>query len=396
MKLYVFDPDSDLALADNGDNYIPPQSVRRLAEDLALLPVWYAQPGSAVLAASAYNADYLKLMKQLFPIQVDLVTLPELATDYSDVQVMPWGWSRTFRNRMLKAGICEHRLPTFDELEQYRTYASRRQELLFAQLIQSGQDYFRHYLIGDEMFEHLERMYADKVKIECVLKSLWSGSGRGLYWCWNGLTKAALNWGKRELVARDAFVVEPIYDRVENFAMEFYSNGQGRVLFTGYSSFETTSSGVYRSNVLSSDALIESWICCYVTLPDLIRIREQVQQALEKVYASVYVGPIGVDMMVCRKPDMASGYVIHPHVEVNLRMTMGQVARQFYDRFVAPGHEGRFYIETYESPRVLQECRAQNICQSPLVVKKGRLVSGCLELVPVTPKSCSRAYVVVY
>ena len=36
-----------------------PATIRRMAEDLALLPIWYAQPGSGVLASSAYNADYL-------------------------------------------------------------------------------------------------------------------------------------------------------------------------------------------------------------------------------------------------------------------------------------------------------------------------------------------------
>ena len=72
MKLYVFNPDTDMALANNEENYMAPASACRMAQDLALLPVWYAQPGSAVLAPSAYNADYLQKMKQLFPLSVQL------------------------------------------------------------------------------------------------------------------------------------------------------------------------------------------------------------------------------------------------------------------------------------------------------------------------------------
>ena len=53
MKLYLFNPDSDLALANNETNYIAPVSARRMAQDLALLPVWYADPYNAVLAPSA-------------------------------------------------------------------------------------------------------------------------------------------------------------------------------------------------------------------------------------------------------------------------------------------------------------------------------------------------------
>ena len=70
MKLYVFNPDADMALGNNEENYMAPATIRRMAEDLALLPIWYAQPGSGVLASSAYNADYLKQMQQLFRLDV--------------------------------------------------------------------------------------------------------------------------------------------------------------------------------------------------------------------------------------------------------------------------------------------------------------------------------------
>ena len=56
-SLYIFNPDHDLALASGNVNYMPPASARQMAADLALLPVWYASPESAVLAPSAYNLD---------------------------------------------------------------------------------------------------------------------------------------------------------------------------------------------------------------------------------------------------------------------------------------------------------------------------------------------------
>jgi hypothetical protein len=48
MELYLFNPDSDLALANNEANYIAPASARRMAQDMALLPIWYAAPGKGV------------------------------------------------------------------------------------------------------------------------------------------------------------------------------------------------------------------------------------------------------------------------------------------------------------------------------------------------------------
>lgn len=101
MKLYLFNPDSDLALANNEANYIAPASARRMAQDMALLPIWYAAPGSAVLAPSAYNADFLKRMRELFGLQVQLATEPELP-DYAEARIVPWGWNPAIRRFFLK------------------------------------------------------------------------------------------------------------------------------------------------------------------------------------------------------------------------------------------------------------------------------------------------------
>lgn len=101
MELYLFNPDSDLALANNEANYIAPASARRMAQDMALLPIWYAAPGSAVLAPSAYNADFLKRMRELFGLQVQLATEPELP-DYAEARIVPWGWNPAIRRFFLK------------------------------------------------------------------------------------------------------------------------------------------------------------------------------------------------------------------------------------------------------------------------------------------------------
>ena len=45
MKLHIFNPDADMALADGKENYIAPASARLMARDLALLPLWYAGVG---------------------------------------------------------------------------------------------------------------------------------------------------------------------------------------------------------------------------------------------------------------------------------------------------------------------------------------------------------------
>ena len=52
MKLYIFNPDTDLALANNSENYIPSARVKQMERELAMLPMWYAEQGSNILIST--------------------------------------------------------------------------------------------------------------------------------------------------------------------------------------------------------------------------------------------------------------------------------------------------------------------------------------------------------
>ena len=97
-------------------------------------------------------------------------------------------------------------------------------------------------------------------------------------------------------------------------------------------------------------------------------------------------------MMLCRQ-EKGQGYVVHPCVEINMRMNMGVVARLFYDNFVLSGRTGYFNIEYFPDNEALRVRHEQDMRDWPLIMESGRIVSGYLPLVPVTPKSCYRAYV---
>ena len=392
MKLYLFNPDSDLALASNEENYMAPASARRMIQDLALLPMWYAQPGSAVLAPSAYNMDFLKRMKEYFPLQVQLVTEPELP-DYTEAQIMPWGWNPALRKYLLKGGVLERKLPTLRFLAEYRLFSSRLQCIWLTEIVRRNYPEYtcgRHYLIETMVScrEVVKEMHT------CLFKAPWSGSGKGLNWCRCGFTKNLSDWCERVIKEQGYLVAEPIYDKVEDFAIEFYSDGYGKVLFAGYSLFSTNGRGAYAGNVLVSDKWVEEWIEQYIPLTELIRIRECLQSNLATAYGDFYTGYLGVDMMVCRR-NSGRRYVIYPCVEINMRMNMGVVSRLFYDNFVLPGNTGRFNIEYFPTNEALRAQHEQDMREFPMVVEAGKLVSGYLPLVPITPKSRYRAFVEV-
>lgn len=393
MKLYLFNPDSDLALANNESNYIAPASARRMAQDMALLPIWYAAPDSAVLAPSAYNADFLRRMRELFGLRVQLATEPELP-DYAEASIVPWGWNPSIRKYLLKRGVNEDKLPSPRLLADYRSLSSRIQAVEMTRRMTGrypGYTCGEHTLMNN--IEDCERIV--NAMHACLLKVPWSGSGKGLNWCLHGFTKPVSNWCERILREQGCLTAEPIYNKVEDFAMEFYADGRGRVVFAGYSVFHTGGSGMYAGNDLLSDEKILQKLSAYVPQEEFIRLRTRLEEELSALFGGFYHGYLGVDMMICHFPDEAPVYRIHPCVEINLRMNMGVVARLLTDRYLAADAEGAFRIDYYPLAGQALEEHRQMSASFPLSVENNRVCAGYLPLVPVTPQSRYRAFLLL-
>lgn len=375
-----------MALADGRANYLPPSSAHQMALDLAILPMWYAMSGDGILAASAYNDVFFQQMKVLFNKDIFLVTKPEVC-EYDNITPIPWGWNASVRRYLYQKGVPLIALPSDDELKRWRMMASReRIAECLAELLHMPSccgESVNLYNLKDC------QNYVDNHG-HAVLKAPWSGSGRGLLWCERGYTQTVAGWCSNVLCRQGCVVAAPVYDKVEDFAMEFQSDGHGNIRFVGYSLFQTNARGAYRGNILLSDSDFEKWMAQYISVKNLLQIRVAVQNVLAKLCAS-YIGFLGVDMMVCR----AEKFLVHPCVEINLRMNMGIIACQLYKNLLAPATTGRFYIEYYSSSESLYESHVQDEMAAPLVVKNSRVVSGYLSLVPVTPLSHYRAYIKV-
>lgn len=387
--LSVFNPDNDLALANWDANYMPPESARRMAEDLALLPAWYAT-GGAVLAPSAYNLGFLNEMQELFSLPVRLITAAE---DLSAFRVVaPWGWNPALRKRMLAGGIAESVLPSVESLCDLRLLSHRSQAVDLLPALRLGPDF-----CGESVY--LKTMDECRCFVEsyatCLLKAPLSGSGKGLNWCKGSFTPSISGWCIRLIEQQGGVVGEPVYNKVEDFAMEFHLNDTGEVSFVGYSLFKTNRSGAYEGNLLLPDEEVERRLSEYVPLSALRQLRLHLEKELTARYGGRYTGFLGVDMMICRFEQLPE-YRIHPCVEVNLRMNMGLVAHFIYKRYVVSGASGVFCVAYHPAAR--EAIREHNAMMSahPLQVKNGRVVSGYLPLVPVQKASRYRAYVVLY
>ncbi|KAA6331897.1 hypothetical protein EZS27_019547 [termite gut metagenome] len=380
--LYIFNPDHDLALANNNANYMPSASARRLSEDLAVLPIWYACDEGLVLASSTYNSAFLKEFQRLFPQLPDLLTEPEVAFTEKLLPI-PWGWNPSVRKRLSSLGVSDEVLPDQRQLIAIRQMSHRSLAVTLLADLQLDE-----HFCGESFYLTDAKDVCRFVENHniCLLKAPLSGSGKGLNWCKGNYTPPVSHWSEHVIKQQEGIVAEPIYNKVEDFAMQFYANVGKSVTFTGYSLFNTNVSGAYTGNILLPDEAIEQRLSTYIPLSSLHELRFQLEKTLSSQLDGIYTGYLGVDMMICRFTDTPE-YRIHPCVEINLRMNMGMTARLFYNRYVRTGTKGMFQVNYFFSPTQLMEKHLYLSKRHPLRAVDGKLIAGYLSLVPVTPKS---------
>ena len=365
-----------MALASGSPYYMAPASAKKMANDLAVLPAWYADAGSDVLVGDSRQVDWLRKGCGL-PLAVTGV----LSVSDDHEEMVPWGW-----NPALKHRLGADRMKEID-VERLRLLSSRMTAVnLLPKLRMEG-------TMGESSWlTSLENVSAFSIKHDRVLlKAPWSGSGKGIQPL-SGLPDDNLKgWIRRIIATQGGVVAEPFYTKVKDFAMEFKVEGQG-VAFVGYSLFETDARGIYKENLLASDAVIENMLSEYVSRDLLYAVRENLLRELTGVLDGNYQGYLGVDMMVVRSGEE---YFVHPCVEVNLRMNMGVVSRLLFDRFVVPDAIGRYVIDFFPQKGEALKTHERLMAKHELVVEGNLLRSGYLSLVPVFEDTNYLIYVVV-
>ena len=397
-RLYYFNPDHDLALANGSAHFQAPESATSFAEDLSLLPCWFAEEvASEVLSDQEFSDD-------LNVLGLDVATIPLFSKDkIEEFKVEPWGWDLSVRKFFLNNGVAEKLLPSIEKIEEYKSLAHRRLTIDAMNFLRSRS------LYPDSLPQSAVELtsiasvnaFASKHK-EVVFKAPWSGSGKGVFWSTGPLTPSLSGWCKRVIEKQGSVMGEMAYNRVQDFAMEF-KVGRGDVAFAGYSLFFTEGSGIYRGNYLLSNEDIEAELTQWVSVDYLHWIREELMNFLRENVAKIYTGFVGVDMFVYSEP-LAMGhesqeglnamgnleYRINPVVEFNLRMTMGMVARVIYDRCVKKGVRGMFTIDHCPPGELLRDHIVQ-LEDNPIEIENGRFKKGYFSLCPITENTVYRA-----
>lgn len=345
MKLHVFNPDHDEALAAGTPFYTPRQAARRLAVGLGALPVWWAAEGDAVLVDA--GTERLPAM----PPAVRLVTPAGLTAPFwaEVTAVEPWGWDASLCRRLRRLGCPEALLPSADRLGEWRELSGRRTAVRLLPLVRDaacGAAFVSCWCTSREALAEAVGAYG-----EAMVKAPWSSSGRGVFRLSAGAPPAAWQRAWHVLAAQGAVEVEPFFRRVADFAAEFEVSPSRGAVYAGLSLFTATASGAYAGNVVAPQETLRRRLegLAEAAEPGAgRRIRHEAEAAVGRLAALLprvtgsYAGPLGVDMMLVRLP---SGPVaVHPCVEVNVRRTMGWVALQLPPHLAGRGAEGRFVV----------------------------------------------------
>jgi hypothetical protein len=385
--MYLFNPDHDLALANFMSNFTSPASARKLKSDLAILPIWYASDNAVVIAEGKLNHCFLENLKGKLPIHNTLVSFSQLEY-YPHEKVNPWGWNPAVRRQLLESGIDEQVLPTLAQLDTIQFYSGRQNAVkLLSELKQLNDNYCGESYFFTNIDELLSYVYASQS--DQVLKMPLSGSGKGIVWIKGEITDKQIDWCKRVIYKQGGVVIEPVLNRVQDFAMEFEMTDSG-IQFTGYSLFQSATSGAYIGNILMSDVDIEKKLSGFIGAALLNELKSKLEIKLS-TYFPKYRGYLGVDMMICKSADTT--FQLQPCVEINMRMNMGIVAHRLYERFVHPNSSGIYSINYFKKEGEAKSYEQKMRADYPLIIENGKIKNGYFALTAVDEKTSYAAYV---
>ena len=288
-QIYIFNPEHDLCIANGDENFVPPRSAVGFAKE---------------------NMDLSEHLRR-----------PNKQSRW----IIPWGWNHSLKKRLLNEGIDPATLPSEDELQFIRTHSRREFALDVHSRLSCGDSQVvgTDYRIVATSVSEIEAFIS--ANGSAVLKSPLSGSGKGIRFVREKLSESDEGWCRRTLDKQGTLIVERRFDIIKECAMLFECHYEG-IDFIGYSQFESRN-GAYSRNILASNEEIEDMIAGYIPRDTLIAIREDLTAILADTLAGHYEGFLGVDQIICQ----TDSPIFIPVSEINLRMTMGLIARNKYD-----------------------------------------------------------------
>jgi hypothetical protein len=366
LKLHIFNPEHDLALACNQWQYTPPKVARQLRNDLCWIPAIWAETGDFVFVDDIrYAVSSLSVLEEQLGVKFPAVRfIARQSSEFKELTsfksvanrtgnrirlnhvISTWGWDRSVIMQLFGSRIEEGYLVAGPNEMEKDQFVFREQWVR----VLSSRQYWRT-LLQDHVDEVKDRKeLIDSIKGhggKVVLKTPWSSSGRGVRFV--DLSQSSSFPG-----ISFPCLVEPYHNKVQDFAMEFEVSVDGSVHYLGLNLFQTKGSA-YIGNVLADEREKEQIL--YGIMPDInLKFwRLKIEKIIKEHVCGRYVGPLGVDFVLARN-NLSEG-VVEDKIQVcelNLRRTMGHVAlalSHYVKGSMAVEFDGHYYHLSIKNKR---------------------------------------------
>ena len=326
-KLYIFNPENDMALGCGKDSYNAPKWALQWRHDLELLAGYIASEGSMVLACDAQAAQRWLDSRHLEVEAIDYSMLHALR----DIEIVPWGWSMPLCKELVLAGMHRSLLPSPEEMAIVRNLAHRRTSIAVHEAMR--QEMNRDFSpIPVELGNSSDVLQWALAHPGCYIKTPWSGSGRGVYRAIDAGTEQFDRWCAGAITRQGSVLCEEALDKVLDFALEYHCDAVDGCQFAGYSVFKSDDQSQYGCGIVDQPSALRHTIASLY--PGIDAVNEAMRRVIERLIAPHYSGYLGVDMLLYRK---GGAIEIDPCVEVNLRCTMGLVTSMLGERHAMRG-----------------------------------------------------------
>lgn len=396
-KLYLFNPDNDLALASGLDYYTPPPLAAQLSRDLQMLPAWWADSKSYILTHDL-NTDrvWAQHLNSTFGIDIELIDRNHLQNHVLSYQ--PWGWNMSLRNHLLSCCVGNDQLPDKAKIAACRNLSHRRTTIL----IHSQLAKIIGYSVCNppvELFTISQvEQFADKHP-RCFLKAPWSSSGKGIFRPTGTPddNRTFHQWAQGILQRQGSIIAEEALNKTQDFAMEFHCN-KGKAEFVGYSIYYNDPHNSFDYGLVATEQTLHNILCNELgdnADSKLTELKLTLEAILSHDIAPHYDGFLGIDMLIFA--DETGKKHINPCVEMNLRCTMGVVTCIVGNRFMCPGSVAHYHVEYHKAPFNVAQYMAKKLDENPPVIELiddfPKIKSGTIVMAPVYSDSRYCAYI---
>lgn len=367
--IYIYNPTCEMAVRQASATYQPPKQLAKFEADLAEIMMFIAHDGDHVVAEQPDN-DLLALWQKNKTKLHFCSASDAKKLIINGEQLKPWG-------------ECAQVFHAFGDSTNYKSFDDAKRKLhsrissieLEKTLTDSLLPRYAQHAPTSHAVCSVEEAKTLIARGNCVVKSLWSSSGRGVVIVSERqhVTNATL-WALDKIKNDGTVIVETLLDRKCEFSFLFDIAASGNVKYLGINYFEADIHGRFGNELIGYNPMSELGFATNWDLP----IAEQLAISIKKItQSSNYSGFVGVDSMAYSD----NGTIrIRPCVEINMRTCMGNININVSKHF-AVGTKAKWHIDHYANADEWNTFCNENGKRYPLIFNNnGEIISGFYRL----------------